>query len=131
MAYNCDHSTTYYILGTGSIYLGVIKSKGRNLYKYCSYRTIFCKYLSVCIHNLNCTNMRKKFFLVLVAVGLIFFLSLEADAKKAVSKEGRKEKTGNQLVVEKERMTKMKTMNENGYDKNSAGYGDNKCVDED
>ena len=75
--------------------------------------------------------MRKKFFLVLVAVGLIFFLSLEADAKKAVSKEGRKEKTGNQLVVEKERMKKMKTVNENGYDKNSAGYGDDKCVDED
>uniref|UniRef100_A0A2N9I1Q3 Uncharacterized protein n=1 Tax=Fagus sylvatica TaxID=28930 RepID=A0A2N9I1Q3_FAGSY len=75
--------------------------------------------------------MRKKLFLVLVAVGLICFLSLEADAKKVVSKDGRKEKIGNQLVVEKERMTKMKTVNENGYDKNSAGYGDDKCVDED
>ena len=72
----------------------------------------------------------NKLFLVLVAVGLIFFLSLEADAKKTVSKEGRKEKIGNQLVVEKERMTKMKNVNETGSDEKSS-YGDNKCVDED
>jgi hypothetical protein len=72
----------------------------------------------------------NKLFLVLVAVGLIFFLSLEADAKKTVSKEGRKEKIGNQLVVEKERMTKMKTVNETGLDEKSS-YGDDKCVDED
>jgi hypothetical protein len=62
----------------------------------------------------------KKLFLVLVAVGLIFFLSLEADAKKTVSKEGRKEKISTQLVVEKERMTKMKTMNETGSDEKSV-----------
>ena len=74
--------------------------------------------------------MRKKLFLVLVAVGLICFLSLEADAKKVVSKEERKEKIGNQLVVEKERMTKMKNVNETGSDEKSS-YGDDKCVDED
>ena len=74
--------------------------------------------------------MRKKLFLVLVAVGLICFLSLEADAKKVVSKEERKEKIGNQLVVEKERMTKMKIVNETGYHENS-GYGDDKFVEKD
>ncbi len=61
--------------------------------------------------------MKKKLFLVLVAVGLILFISLEADAEIVVSKQGsRKEKIGNQLVVKMERMTKMKTMNEVGYD---------------
>jgi predicted RND superfamily exporter protein len=45
--------------------------------------------------------MRKKLLLVLVAVGLICFLSLVADDKKVVSKDRRKEKIGNQLEVEK------------------------------
>lgn len=79
--------------------------------------------------------MRKKLFLVLVAIGLIFFLSSEAGPKQVVSSEGRKENIGNQLVVDANQTRRQE--NATVYDKNSEdgeNYkddGNDKCGDYD
>lgn len=82
--------------------------------------------MSLYIHNLHCTTMRKKLFLVLVSVGLIIFLSLEAaDSRKVVSKEGKKEKIGNQLPHHTRRVLENATV----YVLNST-EGENDKVDD-
>jgi hypothetical protein len=66
---------------------------------------------------------RKFFFLVLIAVGSISFLCLEADAKKVVSKVGRKEKIGNQHVVVAQSSRRLENEDEEKVGKFGHGPG--------
>ncbi|KAB1222368.1 hypothetical protein CJ030_MR2G025504 [Morella rubra] len=84
---------------------------------------------------------KKLFFLVLIVVGSIFFLSLEADANRAVSHEGRKEKIGNHLIVGKNSSRRLQSKNvqnveslvhkkDEGHEENKETIADEKCKDE-
>jgi len=66
---------------------------------------------------------RKFFFLFLIAVGSISFLCLEADAKKVVSKVGRKEKIGNQHVVVAQSSRRLENEDEEKVGKFGHGPG--------